>query len=248
MNRKIRLLLVDDEPGIVEGLTILLNAMGQPWDIVGSAEDGVKGIELVEALRPDIVITDIRMPVMDGLEMIRALAEKQAACRFIVLSGYRDFEYAKQAMAMGVRHYVTKPIDEDELAAAIREIGGELDLSIPEGPARREPIDEILAYLQAHYAEDISLMELSARFFLNPYYIGQLIKKKTGRTFQGYITHLRLEEAKHLLRDTDLMVYEISERVGYNDTAYFSKLFEKAFEMRPSDYRRQGDEERNIKP
>ena len=234
MNRKIRLLLVDDEPGIVEGLTILLNAMGQPWDIVGSAEDGAKGIELVEALRPDIVITDIRMPVMDGLEMIRALTEKQSACRFIVLSGYRDFEYAKQAMAMGVRHYVTKPIDEDELAAAIREIGGELDLSLP-----GEPVDEILEYLTAHYAEELNLQDLSGRFYLNPYYIGQLIKKKTDLTFQGYITHLRLEEAKRLLRTTDLMVYEIGEQVGYNDTAYFSRLFERAEGMRPSDYRKQ---------
>lgn len=86
MKRPCRILLADDERGIAEGLSILLMQMGQPWEIVGIAEDGEEAIRMVHHLDPDLVITDVRMPVMDGLEMIRRLTEEGARCRFIILS------------------------------------------------------------------------------------------------------------------------------------------------------------------
>lgn len=244
MSEKCRILLVDDERGIAEGLSILLSAMGRPWEIVGIAEDGEQGIAMVDRLRPDIVITDVRMPVMDGLEMIRSLREAGSRCRFIILSGYADFSYAKQAMKLGVRAYVTKPVDEDELAASIAELWQEKRASaapdIPEKPPqKREPFDDIRDYVAAHFEREMTLQELSARFFLNPYYIGQLFRKKTGMTFQSFVTQLRVDRAKQYLRGTNLMVYEISERVGYSDTVYFSRVFERLTGLRPTDYRKQ---------
>lgn len=251
MNAKLKLLLVDDEPGIAEGLAVLLNAMKQPWEIVGIAEDGEQGVSLVHRLHPDVVITDIRMPIMDGLEMIRRLCEEQAACRYIILSGYADFDYARQAMKLGVRDYVTKPVDEDELAEAIRRIAREKGSARQEGASAGQEeaapaasgegnsFEAIRRYVTEHFAEDISLAGLSAMFFLNPYYISQLFRKKAGESYQSFVTRLRIEHAQRFLRETDLMIYEISERVGYNDTVYFSRVFEKITGVRPSEYRQQ---------
>ena len=220
---------------------VLLMQMGQPWEIVGIAEDGEEAIRMVHHLDPDLVITDVRMPVMDGLEMIRRLTEEGARCRFIILSGYADFAYAQQAIKLGVRAYVTKPVDEDELAQAILSLFAEKDGDARSDPApgpKQDTFDRLLEYVREHFNEDMTQQELSERFFLNPVYISQLFRKRTGMTYQNYLTRLRIDRARRYLEETDLMVYEISERVGYSDTAYFSRVFEKTTGIRPTDYRK----------
>ncbi len=248
MKKTCRILLADDERGIAEGLSILLMQMGQPWEIVGIAEDGEQGIRMVHQFDPDVVITDVRMPVMDGLAMIQALTEEGARCRFIILSGYADFAYAQQAMKLGVRSYVTKPVDEDELAEAILAIQAEpgrvsgADKPQPDAsevpPVKRDTFELLLDYVREHFKEDITQQELSERFYLNPVYISQLFRKRTGMTYQNYLTQLRINRARQYLEETDLMVYEICELVGYSDTAYFSRVFEKTVGIRPTDYRK----------
>ena len=245
MKKTCRILLVDDERGIAEGLSILLMQTGQPWEIVGIAEDGEQGIRMVHQLDPDIVITDVRMPVMDGLEMIRHLTEEGTRCRFIILSGYADFTYAQQAMRLGVRSYVTKPVDEDELADAILSLQLEAEKNAePEAdsaeaaPTRQDTFDRMLEYIREHFNQDITQQELSEQFYLNPVYISQLFRKRLGMTYQTYLTRLRIDRARQYLEQTDLMVYEISELVGYSDTAYFSRVFEKTVGIRPTDYRK----------
>ncbi len=247
MNDKCRILLVDDERGIAEGLSILIKNMNQSWEIVGIADDGKQGIEMVHELDPDIVITDVRMPVMDGLTMVQSLSDENARCRYIILSGYADFAYAKQAMKLGVRAYVTKPVDEDELADAINTLWKDMseDEAINEiiddqqkTLRKHDTFDKLKDYITNNYNRDISLQELSDLFYMNPVYISQLFKKRTGMTFQNYVTILRLEKARKYLEETDLLVYEISELVGYNDTVYFSRVFEKNVGVRPSEYRR----------
>ena len=244
MKKNCRILLADDERGIAEGLSVLLMQTGEPWEIVGIAEDGEQGIRMVHDLHPDIVITDVRMPVMDGLSMIRALNAEGASCRFIILSGYADFAYAQQAIRLGVRSYVTKPVDEDELADSIRELLREQETdtetvqAVEKTPAKRDVFDRLLDYIREHFNEDITQQELSERFFLNPVYISQLFRRRTGMTYQNYLTRLRIDRARQYLEETDLMVYEISEKVGYSDTAYFSRVFEKTVGIRPTDYRK----------
>ena len=220
MKRPCRILLADDERGIAEGLSILLMQMGQPWEIVGIAEDGEEAIRMVHHLDPDLVITDVRMPVMDGLEMIRRLTEEGARCRFIILSGYADFAYAQQA-----------------ILSLFAEKDGDARSDPAPGP-KQDTFDRLLEYVREHFNEDITQQELSERFFLNPVYISQLFRKRTGMTYQNYLTRLRIDRARRYLEETDLMVYEISERVGYSDTAYFSRVFEKTTGIRPTDYRK----------
>lgn len=114
----IRILLADDERGIAEGVGFLLLNATNPLakegiEIVGIAEDGEEGIALTKELDPDLIISDVRMPVMDGLEMIERLNEetkqRPIPVKYIMLSGYAEFEYARQAIRLGVRSYICKP-------------------------------------------------------------------------------------------------------------------------------------------
>lgn len=266
------ILLVDDERTITEGLKLILETENPEWKVIGMAEDGSEGIEIALREHPDIIITDVKMPVMDGLEMVRSLsAHREFHAKYLMLSGYSEFEYARQAMRLGVQHYICKPVDEDELAAAMQEICGAIDEEkqknqelmqlqdavngyendkkewerrrLLEGmptdwEEKKDVVEQVKDYIRAHYNTEISLNEIAQRFYLNPYYLSQLFKKKTGMTYQNYLTLLRMEQAKRLLSETEYRIYEIGEMLGYNDTAYFSKLFERENGCKPSEYRR----------
>ena len=114
-----RVLVVDDEPGIAEGISFIIERLMPECKVVALANDGRQGYEKALLLKPDVIITDIRMPEIDGLEMIHRLKAADFHCRFIILSGYADFDYARSAINLGVQEYITKPVEEDELCLAL---------------------------------------------------------------------------------------------------------------------------------
>lgn len=119
----IKVLLVDDEVFARKGLSALIPWSDLGCEIVGEADDGEEALKLIEALRPDVVVTDIRMPVMDGLKLIGHIREKgDESPKFIIISGYNDFKYAQQAVRYGVQDFILKPIDEDEMSEALTRI------------------------------------------------------------------------------------------------------------------------------
>lgn len=119
----IKVLLVDDEVFARKGLSALIPWSDLGYEIVGEADDGEEALKLIEALRPDVVVTDIRMPVMDGLKLIGHIREQGAdSPKFIIISGYNDFKYAQQAVRYGVQDFILKPIDEDEMSGALTRI------------------------------------------------------------------------------------------------------------------------------
>ena len=105
-----RLILVDDEKGIVDGLKKMISRYIPECEVVGTAYNGLEGFKLIQKMHPDIVITDIRMPQTDGLDMIRMLKDVSIQTKFILLSGYADFEYARRGMQLGVQFYINKPV------------------------------------------------------------------------------------------------------------------------------------------
>ena len=122
-----RVLLVDDEEDIREGISRKMDWLGLGFSLVGEAANGQDALELAEALRPDVILTDIKMPFMDGLELCRILTDRLPASRFVVFSGFDAFEYAKQAIQMNVVEYILKPINADELSAVLRRLKDQLD-------------------------------------------------------------------------------------------------------------------------
>jgi two-component system response regulator YesN len=151
-------------------------------------------------------------------------------------------------MSLGVRYYLTKPLEELELQQCIRQIiigieqkkGSEVNIvsDIIDAANKQDLILKIRRYLTENFQKGISLKELSKIFNINPYYLSQLFKKKTGQNYSNYLSHLRINRTKELLIKTDMRVYEICETVGYTDTTYFSKLFEKICGCTPSEYRK----------
>ena len=124
------MLLVDDEEDIREGISRKMDWLGLGFSLVGEAANGQDALELAETLRPDVILTDIKMPFMDGLELCRILTDRLPASRFVVFSGFDAFEYAKQAIQMNVVEYILKPINADELSAVLRRLNREHGVTI----------------------------------------------------------------------------------------------------------------------
>lgn len=232
-----RVLLVDDEELVRVSIAYSLSCAVPNAQVVGEASTGLEGLELLRSLRPDIVITDIRMPKMDGLEMLRAAREEKLDVQVIVLSGYADFEYARKAIKYGVTEYLLKPVDETSLGesiqACIDRIAQQRDLVQEENVSKR-----VIAYINAHYQEDIFLDKLAEEFNFSTKYLSSLVKSETGKSFSAYLTDLRLDRATDLLLHTDLGIKEIAASVGYSDPRYFHRLFKKHVGKTPSQYRK----------
>jgi|GEM_PF-581972 len=368
-------LLIDNEPLIVEGLRILVSMYLDDVGDIYTAYSGEDGIEQAVAHMPDVIITDIRMGEVSGLNMIEALNQRGCHSHFILLSGYAEFEYAKKAIALGVDEYLTKPIEEEELIKAWNKIiakikeekaraegshqsesalspfesyreslssadipygiitdgdVGELELALDQGIfeqceriaervfsrlsdgsygyeesrnaslrlveygfsrmsrivdidsalgkqyiSRLESIDRLkntdrlriwvmdaydiliktgsatldgdrtdiitLAkeYIKANYNRNISLQDISSNLNINATYFSELFKKRTGITYKNYLTLVRVHQARKLLIETDMKIYEICEAVGYADVNNLNRVFEKEYGMKPNEYRKQ---------
>ncbi|NTV90780.1 MAG: response regulator [Clostridiales bacterium] len=240
-----KILLVDDEPLIREGLKHIL-----PWEeygieLVGEAENGQSALRFFEAenpaLHPQLLVTDVKMPVMNGLQLIRTLRERGSKVRVILISGYDDFVYVKEALKYGVENYIVKPINREELSQTILEAIEKIIPEHEEEAARNSPprqyIEEIMEYINRNYSGNLSLKTLAYKFNLSQAYLGQLIKKRTGQLFSDYLNGLRITKAKELLVGSMLKEKKISELIGYSDSNYFYRVFKKYVGVYPSEFR-----------
>ena len=146
-----RVLLVDDEEDIRVGISRKMDWAGLGFSLVGEAENGQDALELAEQLRPDVVLTDIKMPFMDGLELCRILTQRLPAAKFVVFSGFDDFEYAKQAIRMNVSEYILKPINAPELSEVLRKLRDQLDTE----RAQRQDLE----ILRSRYEESLCRLQ-----------------------------------------------------------------------------------------
>lgn len=138
-----RFVIVEDEIRIREGIRKLLPKLDETNEIVGEAENGLEGAELIRRKEPDVIITDIRMPVMDGLRMLGALYEEGCKAKAIVLSAYSEFEYARTAIRLGVTEYLLKPIVMGEFSAAVQRVKKELEEDKRRKPDRLGALDQV---------------------------------------------------------------------------------------------------------
>lgn len=242
--RKLKVLLVDDEIMIREGFKCLFDWEAHGCEVVGEAADGMEALGQIDALLPDIVIMDINIPVMNGLKVIEVSRVKHPDIAYVIVSGYDDFAYCRQALRLQIRDYILKPVNYEELGSCI----DNLKISMYENKTSVQPdsvkqegrvISSITRYMQEHLSEEISLAVLADEFHLNPHYISQLFKNEIGVGFLAYMTNIRIEKAKKLLLSTALSVTEISSYAGYSDYRVFTKVFKKTEGITPSQFRRE---------
>lgn len=238
-----KVLIVDDEPLILNGLVKIVGAVAPSGTDIRDASNAFEALETMKRFMPDVTITDIHMPEKNGFELIEDARQQGLCDRFIILTGYDEFEYVRQALRSGVVDYLLKPLDQEEIAALLGRVREELPAASDSEYNRHA--ERLLAYLQTNYSEDLSLDHLADKMKLHPNYISSLFKKETGDTFVNYLNSLRIREAKKLLRSQPhLNVCAIGERVGFDTKHYFTKVFKKYTGTTPGAYRDERQEER----
>lgn len=239
--KKLRVLLVDDEIMIREGFKRLFDWDGHDCEVVGEAADGMEALTKIDSLQPDIAIMDINIPIMNGLKVIQLARIKHPDMTFVIVSGYDDFAYCREALRLQITDYILKPVNYEEFGTCIDNLKIALFRRQPVRPEARQeerPIQSIARYLQEHLAEDVSLSVLAEEFHMSAQYISQLFKSEIGVNFLAYLTNIRMERAKNLLLSTPLSIAEVSEQAGYGDYRVFTKAFKKSEGITPSQYRR----------
>lgn len=239
--KKLRVLLVDDEIMIREGFKRLFDWEAHDCEVVGEAADGMEALAKIDALQPDIAIMDINIPIMNGLKVIQISRLKHPDTAFVIVSGYDDFSYCREALRLQITDYILKPVNYEEFGNCIDNLKISLfqrQTSTQDSPKEERTIHGITRFLQEHLTKEISLSVLAEEFHLNPQYISQLFKSEIGVNFLTYLTNIRMEQAKKLLLTTSLSVAEISEQSGYGDYRVFTKVFKKSEGISPSQYRR----------
>ena len=243
-----RVVLIDDEKIIVDGLTRVIKWADYNCEVVGAAYDAAGGAALIRRLKPHIVFTDIKMPDQDGLTMLAGLKSEFPEMQIAVLTGYRDFNYAQEAIKLGVTRFLLKPSKMDELHEALSAMKERLDKLPPDAAVGEdEPcldrhagsfiVNQATAYIEEHYAQKLTLQEVADKCYVSQWHLSKLINKYTGNTFYELFNNVRIEKAKALLNDPKLKIGDIVDMVGYSDAAHFSRVFKRIVGVSANEYR-----------
>lgn len=260
-----KLLIVDDEMVIRAGLGSL------PWqendvELAAVLKNGIEAEEWLNDNEPDIILTDIKMPGMNGIELAKLALNSYPLVKIILLSGYGEFEYARDAIRHGVFDYILKPSTPEEIIDCVKraaekkkdEIGQQAKIQKLEAavqnitmlpkpadenvlPGNEEEIDKIIQYIYSNFDKKLTLTVLSEEFHLTSVYLSHYIKKETGYTFLEILNTVRMYYGAKYLKETRLRNGEICERIGITDERYFGQLFKKSYGMTPYEYRKIGE-------
>jgi two-component system, response regulator YesN len=245
------LLIADDEELIRFTVRDMIAEFPFTFDRVLEASNGTELMKLFREESPRIVLTDIRMPGLSGLDALENLGEEREESIWILLTGYSDFEYARKALKLNVLDYLLKPPSPDELQKTLEEarsrieeyerIRGERD----EQEGRDGPLpgnkgallaEQAKNIAEEQYDREIGIAQVAFMLQVTPNYLSAVFHNHTGMKFTRYLTDLRLEKAKKLLAESSLTVKEIAGRVGYGSGRYFSGLFRQETGISPTDY------------
>lgn len=240
----LKVLIVEDEEMIRKGIVLTVDWAALDCVVVGEAANGVQGLEAARRLEPSLIITDLKMPQMDGIEMLTALRAEGCTAYVIILTAYDNFAYAQSALRLGAVDYLLKPFHDGDLENAVTRIQQRrrpAAETTPIGAARKgdksKYVLEAMDYISKHYNEpDISVGTVAQSLNISEGYLSHTFKKETDYTLLNYLTRYRIHKAMELLKDCRVKVYEVAEQVGYRDIAYFSATFKKYAGISPSEY------------
>ncbi len=249
-----KVLIVEDEDIMRKGLMFMAQWQEVDCIVVGEAVNGQDGLEKIQKYQPDIVIVDINMPVMNGLEMLEK-SIREYGYDAIIVSGYEEFEYARRGISLGITEYLLKPIDYPKLYEAIQKIQvkrntdtkmknviHQIDvekkkfgvLEYEERKTGNRYIDLMIQTIHDKYPTRLSLNDISEQCKMSCTYLNVNFKNETGYTFNDYLNRYRIQKAVDLLKENEYKIYEIAEMVGFSDYKYFIKVFKKYIACSPA--------------
>lgn len=244
----LKVLIVDDEPIVRHGIVHGVDWASMGCNVVAEASNGKEGLDVVSKYRPDIIIADIRMPQMDGIEMLGELRKRNCHAHAILLSAYNDFAYVRSALKLGAVDYLLKPFSPEELEKAIAQIRQKeykktivspRDILPDVDKAKSKYVRLTVNYIADHYSEfDVNIASIAKHLFISESHLSHIFRSETNFTVISYLTHFRMYKAMIYLRDHQYKVYEVAEMVGYKDLAYFGNKFKKIVGVSPSEYQK----------
>lgn len=252
-----KVVIIDDEPIIVEGLSRSIPWHNWECQVVATASNGMEGMEVVRKERPDILFSDIRMPGMDGLTMIAGLKSEYPHTEISILTGFRDFEYAREAIRLGVTRFLLKPSKMDEIQEAVEAMAGNLRKKdiYPASEGKKEEdneesteeetdsvagsfiVNNALKYIEENYTQKLKLSDVADQVYVSQWHLSKLLNRYTGQSFSDILNNTRIEKAKELLHDPSLRIGDIAEMVGFLDMAHFSRVFKKQTGISANEFR-----------
>ena len=249
-----RVLIVEDEDIIRKGIAYTMDWMSMDCVIAGEAANGKEGVEKILELRPDIVVADIMMPYMNGIEMIRSTKD-QVPYKSILLTSYAEFSYAKQAIDLKVSDYLMKPVEEEEIRKAIEKVTGEIrkeqeiaricerhadEFSMQEFYKKAEMdnphVKKTLEITEKEYANKISVESIADQLGVSASYLSRKFKQITGLTYLDFLNKYRISQAIRLMETGQYKVYEISEKTGFSDYKHFNVVFKRYTNQSPTEF------------
>ena len=240
-NNTYRVLIADDEKLAANNIAKNVMRADSDFEVVGVVSDGEIALDRALLLLPHIVITDIKMPIMDGLELMRRLADVLPQTKVIIVSGYNDFDLVRTALQQNAFDYLLKPINLEELRNTLGKLKAILQAQQQMLVSSSDPkqiANSMKQFMQENYKREINVSDMAAEIGYSTSYLTRVFKEyNNGQTPMRYLSELRMAAAKHLLIDSRLSVKEISPLVGYPDPFHFSRSFKQACGVSPQQYR-----------
>jgi two-component system response regulator YesN len=249
-----QVVLLDDELWALAGLRKIFKWHERQFEISGQTTNSLEALDLIRRQKPDAVFTDVRMPELSGIKLMKLIRGEGLDTEFVIISGFAEFSYAQESLRLGAFDYRLKPLQLKEADSLLNSLWRHLEerhdreksLSgepeegqIGSGEYINPDFRKLLAYINAHYQKKLRLAELAEQFRLNPTYCSELFKKVTHKTYSGYLSELRIEQACRFLKTTAMGLEEVARKVGFGDYFYFNKVFKKITGLPPLRYRKE---------
>ena len=237
------IMIVEDEYLVRQGIASLVDYEQFGMQVIAQAENGIEAWQKFQENPADILLTDINMPQMNGLELAKLVRDQAPKCHIVFLTGYDDFDYARTAIKLGADDYLLKPFSKDDVEEMLAKVQTKLDKERKKAQiqnlvdqGQRSELEEAI---HARLADsELSLKSLAFQLGFSSSYLSVLIKKELGLPFQDYLIQERMKKAKLLLLTTDLKIYEIAEQVGFEDMNYFSQRFKQVVGLTPRQFKK----------
>ena len=235
-----QVIVIDDEPKLITGMI-----RHYPWhklgfEVAASFESAQEALDYLESHPVDVIVSDIAMPEMTGIDLAREVRNRFINAKLVFISGYADFKYAQQAVRYGASDYLLKPVKKEEFCAVFEKIRASLSRERTDWESEASYYDKIVKKTEKYLKESLreaNLKEAAERVGLSDSYLSVIFKQHTGKTFSEALQEIRMEEARRLLKNEYLKIYEIAQRLGYDDPKNFTRAFRNYYGISPREYR-----------
>lgn len=228
----IKLLVADDEDTIRNGIAKYIQLHTDRFDKIYLAANGQEAVDIIFRDKPDILFLDVQMPVMTGIEVMREANRAGILPYTMILSAYEEFRYCQQALRLGAKEYLLKPVRSSDILQMANHAADQLFGKAEERETeiteeRNRLVEQAKEYVEEHYYENLMLADVAQKVGISSGYLSTLFQRQMAKGFVDYLNEVRIEHACTYLRQNYLKVYEIAYRVGFKDEKYFSKVFKK---------------------